>query len=228
MSGCALMRPTSARSSSALMKIRLKAKAGRLRYLSTNRLSWSDTALFLLTNQRHLSGPCFSSQVPDVVRQTSFGSGTDDVVSQLVWMASTISRITNWHCGNRGWLLVRSRPVSTGERSACSLLPLRYVPQSDGRRVRRVGVDIFRQSFVEQRKTKISSLVTLGRAWILRGLRIPLTLIYDANPHELALHAGTLDPPDRFEPRYNYGAGQRLSWVCCGIDLPERHTEEKW
>lgn len=52
--------------------------------------------------------------------------------------------------------------------------------------------------------------------------------IYDANPHELALHAGILDAPDRIEPRYNYGAGQRLSWVCCGIDLPERNTEEKW
>jgi hypothetical protein len=56
----------------------------------------------------------------------------------------------------------------------------------------------------------------------------PLTLAYDSNRGELALHAGTLDAPERFEPRYNYGARQRLGWVCCGIDLPDRNTEERW
>lgn len=56
----------------------------------------------------------------------------------------------------------------------------------------------------------------------------PLALIYGASQSELALHAGTLDTPERFAPRYNYGAGQRLGWVCCGIDLPDRNTEERW
>ncbi|MDG4881943.1 GFA family protein [Mesorhizobium sp. WSM4884] len=56
----------------------------------------------------------------------------------------------------------------------------------------------------------------------------PLTLAYDANQDELALHAGTLDAPERFEPRYNYGASQRLGWVRCGIGLPNRNTEERW
>jgi hypothetical protein len=56
----------------------------------------------------------------------------------------------------------------------------------------------------------------------------PLTLAYDADQGELALHAGTLDAPDRHEPRYNYGASQRLGWVCCGVDLPDRNTEERW
>jgi hypothetical protein len=56
----------------------------------------------------------------------------------------------------------------------------------------------------------------------------PLSLVYDANQTEVALHVGTLDAPDRFEPRYNYGSRQRLGWVCCGIDLPNRDTEENW
>jgi hypothetical protein len=56
----------------------------------------------------------------------------------------------------------------------------------------------------------------------------PLTLIYDNNDAEVALHVGTLDEPQRFEPRYNYGSAQRLGWVCCGIDLPHHDTEERW
>jgi hypothetical protein len=27
-----------------------------------------------------------------------------------------------------------------------------------------------------------------------------------------------------FAPRYNYGASERLGWVCCGIDLPDYNT----
>lgn len=56
----------------------------------------------------------------------------------------------------------------------------------------------------------------------------PLTLIYDLNPQEVALHAGTLDEPERFPPQYNYGSAQWLGWVCCGVDLPHRDTEERW
>jgi hypothetical protein len=56
----------------------------------------------------------------------------------------------------------------------------------------------------------------------------PLTLIYDGNRPELALHAGTLDAPEQFQPLYNYGASQRLGWVCCGIDLPDLDTDESW
>jgi hypothetical protein len=56
----------------------------------------------------------------------------------------------------------------------------------------------------------------------------PLTLVYDMRDREIALHAGTLDAPEHFEPRYNYGAGQRLSWVRCGIDSPDRNTQERW
>ncbi|WP_352562841.1 GFA family protein [Mesorhizobium australicum] len=56
----------------------------------------------------------------------------------------------------------------------------------------------------------------------------PLTLAYDVSPGEIALHVGTFDDPARLEPRYNYGSGQRLGWVCCGVDLPRRETEERW
>jgi hypothetical protein len=56
----------------------------------------------------------------------------------------------------------------------------------------------------------------------------PLALKYDAQDREIALHAGTLDDPNTFEPRYNYGSGQRLGWVCCGIDLPHHDAEERW
>lgn len=44
----------------------------------------------------------------------------------------------------------------------------------------------------------------------------------------LALHAGTLDDPERFPPRYHYGVDQRLSWVQLGADLPAYKTEEVW
>lgn len=56
----------------------------------------------------------------------------------------------------------------------------------------------------------------------------PLTLAYDASPHEIALQVGSFDDPSRLEPRYNYGSSQRLGWVCCGIDLPHHDTEERW
>jgi hypothetical protein len=56
----------------------------------------------------------------------------------------------------------------------------------------------------------------------------PLTLAYDASPHEVAIHVGAFDDPARLEPRYNYGSAQRLGWVCCGIDLPHHDTKERW
>lgn len=56
----------------------------------------------------------------------------------------------------------------------------------------------------------------------------PLSLAYDASPGEIALHVGTFDDPARLQPAYNYGAEQRLGWVCCGIDLPHHDTEERW
>jgi hypothetical protein len=56
----------------------------------------------------------------------------------------------------------------------------------------------------------------------------PLSLSYDASPGEIALHVGTFDNPAHLEPRYNYGSGQRLGWVCCGIELPHHDTEERW
>ncbi|MEW6635059.1 MAG: GFA family protein, partial [Pseudomonadota bacterium] len=56
----------------------------------------------------------------------------------------------------------------------------------------------------------------------------PLTLAYDANPYEIAIHIGSFDDPVELEPRHNYGSSQRLGWVCCGIDLPHRDTEERW
>ncbi|TPL02349.1 MULTISPECIES: GFA family protein [unclassified Mesorhizobium] len=56
----------------------------------------------------------------------------------------------------------------------------------------------------------------------------PLTLAYDAAVNEIALHVGTFDNAAELEPRYNYGSSQRLGWVCCGIDLPHRETEEQW
>ncbi|MEZ2333914.1 GFA family protein [Mesorhizobium sp. RCC_202] len=55
-----------------------------------------------------------------------------------------------------------------------------------------------------------------------------LTLSYDAQHQEIALHAGTFDTPAELEPQYNYGSAQRLGWVCCGIDLPDHDTEERW
>ncbi|QKC98466.1 GFA family protein [Mesorhizobium sp. NZP2298] len=56
----------------------------------------------------------------------------------------------------------------------------------------------------------------------------PLSLTYDASPNEVALHVGTFDDPASLQPHYNYGSSQRLSWVCCGIDLPDHDTEERW
>ncbi|MBA1143069.1 GFA family protein [Mesorhizobium neociceri] len=55
----------------------------------------------------------------------------------------------------------------------------------------------------------------------------PLSLGYDASPGETARHVGTFDEPEHLEPRYNYGSRQRLGWVCCGMDLPHRDTEER-
>jgi hypothetical protein len=60
------------------------------------------------------------------------------------------------------------------------------------------------------------------------GCGTPLTLVYDNGHSEIALHAGTLDDPNRFPPQYNYGSPQRLGWVCCGVDLPDRNSQERW
>ena len=56
----------------------------------------------------------------------------------------------------------------------------------------------------------------------------PLTLAYDADRSTIALHVGTFDDPEQLAPQHNYGSSQRLGWVCCGIDLPHRDTEERW
>jgi len=56
----------------------------------------------------------------------------------------------------------------------------------------------------------------------------PLGLAYDADESEIALHVGTFDEPDGWEPRYNYGSAQRLGWICCGVDLPHHDSEESW
>ncbi|TPN37143.1 GFA family protein [Mesorhizobium sp. B2-3-3] len=56
----------------------------------------------------------------------------------------------------------------------------------------------------------------------------PITLVYDASPSEIALHIGTFDDPSDLTPHYNYGSGQRLGWICCGIDLPHHDREERW
>ena len=55
----------------------------------------------------------------------------------------------------------------------------------------------------------------------------PLVLLYDSGS-DIAIHAGTLDDPERHAPTYNYGSAQRLGWVCCGVDLPDHNTEERW
>jgi hypothetical protein len=60
------------------------------------------------------------------------------------------------------------------------------------------------------------------------GCGSPLTLAYDGGRDEIAIHIGTLDQPERFPPHHNYGAAQRLGWVCCGLDLPNRDTKERW
>jgi len=56
----------------------------------------------------------------------------------------------------------------------------------------------------------------------------PLALAYHAAVDEIALHVGTFDNPPEPDPHYNYGFARRLSWVCCGVDLPHRNTEERW
>jgi hypothetical protein len=56
----------------------------------------------------------------------------------------------------------------------------------------------------------------------------PLTLAYDDRPERLALHAGTLDEPERFAPASHYGVEGRLAWVDCGTGLPEKATAEHW
>ena len=68
----------------------------------------------------------------------------------------------------------------------------------------------------------------LAQRGFCRACGTPLTLAYDAAVDEIALHVGTFDNPAELEPQYNYGSAQRLSWVCCGVDLPHRNTEEQW
>ncbi|AZO19149.1 MULTISPECIES: GFA family protein [unclassified Mesorhizobium] len=68
----------------------------------------------------------------------------------------------------------------------------------------------------------------IARRSFCQSCGTPLTLAYDANPYEVAMHIGTFDDPSGLEPRHNYGSSQRLGWVCCGIDLPHHDTEERW
>jgi hypothetical protein len=123
---------------------------------------------------------------------------------------------------------MRGRTVPSYGYPARALLPLRHVPQSNRQRVRSVGVDIAREHFLDQRGPKYRRSSPLAERGFCVDCGSPLTLIYDGNRPELALHAGTLDAPEQFQPLYNYGASQRLGWVCCGIDLPDLDTDESW
>jgi hypothetical protein len=67
----------------------------------------------------------------------------------------------------------------------------------------------------------------IARRGFCRHCGTPLTLAYDGT-EEVALHAGTLDQPDRFAPGYHYGAESRLIWVDCGSGLPAEQTRETW
>ncbi|MGX7877438.1 GFA family protein [Mesorhizobium sp. ORM6] len=68
----------------------------------------------------------------------------------------------------------------------------------------------------------------LAQRGFCRACGTPLTLAYDAAVDDIALHVGTFDNRGELEPQYNYGSAQRLSCVCCGVDLPHRNTEERW
>ncbi|TIQ36308.1 MAG: GFA family protein [Mesorhizobium sp.] len=68
----------------------------------------------------------------------------------------------------------------------------------------------------------------IARRSFCRACGTPLTLCYDTARNEIALHVGTFDNPEGLEPHYNYGSSQRLGWVCCGIDLPHRDTQQRW
>ena len=107
-------------------------------------------------------------------------------------------------------------------------LALRYVSPSDWRCFRVPCLDLSRcveWEHSEPHQRRSSPLVERGFCCECGS---PLTLVYYANPREVVLHAGTLDQPERFLPQYNYGSLQRPDWVCCGVGLPHRDTEERW
>ena len=70
----------------------------------------------------------------------------------------------------------------------------------------------------------------LARRGFCAACGTPMTLAYDAGPEagKVALHAGTLDEPERWPPRHHYGVEGRLGWMDAGPGLPERETEERW
>ena len=53
----------------------------------------------------------------------------------------------------------------------------------------------------------------------------PLTLVYDGGAAEIAIHTGAFDEPDSRSPSYHYGVEGRLTWVDCGVGLPEKATD---
>lgn len=95
-------------------------------------------------------------------------------------------------------------------------------------RVQRYSVAAFCRNFLAKRGTYLPPVITHRPTRLLPGMRTPLTPAYDAAVDEIALHVGTFDNPAELKPQYNYGSAQRLSWVCCGVALPHRNTEERW
>ncbi|HEU4986255.1 MAG TPA: GFA family protein [Rhizobiaceae bacterium] len=76
----------------------------------------------------------------------------------------------------------------------------------------------------EPEQYRSSPIATRG---FCRQCGTSLTLHYDGGK-EIAVHAGSLDQPERTVPQYHYGSEGRLPWVDCGRGLPEHHTKERW
>ncbi|ESX99712.1 hypothetical protein X755_11340 [Mesorhizobium sp. LNJC405B00] len=119
-------------------------------------------------------------------------------------------------------------PIQRRDRTEGSLLPLRYVQTSDRQRVCSSCLDALPKPELEFRNANISKVFADRAKRLLPRMRVAAQPCYDASPTEIALHVGTFDDPAHLVPRYNYGSAQRLGWVCCGIDLPDRDTEERW
>jgi hypothetical protein len=78
------------------------------------------------------------------------------------------------------------------------------------------------------RKPKVRRSSPIAKRGFCQECGTPLTLAYDARTDEIALHAGAFDDPNTLIPQYNYGSGQRLGWVSCGVELPHHFTKERW
>ena len=56
----------------------------------------------------------------------------------------------------------------------------------------------------------------------------PLTLDYDEDRREIALHVGAFDDPATLTPLYHYGVEGRLAWADTHDGLPETASKEQW